>query len=472
MMNNSEKEAIDNLVKNAFSNLLYIVPPLNIAMAVKDISVAAWTLYNEKSNTPQATAAKFDLILGIFCMVPGVGSPVRTSFKTILKNPEFYGPLLFDIVTLIIEKANASGKLNSKIPINPEGLLNELINVQNLNKNLDAAKQKALAEAKGSVFSKWFDVTGTVNTCFDFVKRELSSIISLFIPIVQSAILKSKQRKNAGSKGKDSKDNHDNNKPKDNPTSTGSRVPLKERIKNTKINANAFTGGVGEHIADYYCLEKLGWGKGFWVKHDMATNGNWTKPVLEVGGKLNERGKLNKLESVGNESGIDGFWYVKDPKQNGGKKYAIVEAKASMSSLGYSPKGVGSSLGSTVRKDASGNYIVQMSHDWIEDRINTLGRSNGIPSSVYDEFRVLKKGMYKKLYRRHITFSALHEPSNQVGVKHAEALFALLTGSFDEKIHAHIQHDQANHFSNENNIQVAVQTARNNAKTAAQRKKR
>ena len=79
------------------------------------------------------------------------------------------------------------------------------------------------------------DVTGTVNTCFDFVKRELSSIISLFIPIVQSAILKSKQRKNAGSKGKDSKDNHDNNKPKDNPTSTGSRVPLKERIKNTKI---------------------------------------------------------------------------------------------------------------------------------------------------------------------------------------------------------------------------------------------
>ncbi len=213
-MNNSEKEAIDNLVKNAFSNLLYIVPPLNIAMAVKDISVAAWTLYNEKSNTPQATAAKFDLILGIFCMVPGVGSPVRTSFKTILKNPEFYGPLLFDIVTLIIEKANASGKLNSKIPINPEGLLNELINVQNLNKNLDAAKQKALAEAKGSVCSKWFDVTGTVNTCFDFVKRELSSIISLFIPIVQSAILKSKRRKNAGSKGKDSKDNHDNNKPK------------------------------------------------------------------------------------------------------------------------------------------------------------------------------------------------------------------------------------------------------------------
>ena len=87
-------------------------------------------------------------------------------------------------------------------------------------------------------------------------------------------------------------------------------------------------------------------------------------------------------------------------------------------------------------------------------------------------FRVLKKGMYKKLYRRHIIFSALHEPSNQVGVKHAEALFALLTGSFDEKIHAHIQHDQANHFSNENNFQVAVQTARNNAKTAAQRKKR
>ena len=51
-------------------------------------------------------------------------------------------------------------------------------------------------------------------------------------------------------------------------------------------------------------------------------------------------------------------------------------------------------------------------------------------------------------------------------------LVVYVDGSFDEKIHAHIQHDQANHFSNENNIQVAVQTARNNAKTAAQRKKR
>ncbi|MFM0005196.1 MULTISPECIES: hypothetical protein [Paraburkholderia] len=89
------------------------------------------------------------------------------------------------------------------------------------------------------------------------------------------------------------------------------------------------TGILGEHIADYYCYETLGWGKG-WEAHDQGLLGKWShEPGAEMPGKLNDHGKLNKLFDLRPRGhGIDGVWRA-NPGTNEGKPFAIVEAKSS-----------------------------------------------------------------------------------------------------------------------------------------------
>ena len=488
-----EQSAIEGIIKDAFSNIAYIVPPLNIAMGVVDITKAAWTLYN--GSKAAAMQAKLDLILGIICVIPGAGAPIRTTFKSLLRNPTLYGPILFDIITVIIEKINAANILSYKIPINPEALLRQVINEKEIKAYFEEARKAALDKAKDSVFSRWFDVSGTINTCFNFVSNNLSDIIGVFTPIVLNSIGASKKKRaNAGIKGETKPKNKkkadtpdkkpDNNKKSDthkkpsdqktktstknNPTKSPSKGKKQDKVTTKKFNlVNAAIGGVGEHIADYYCLEHLGWGKGQWQAHDNGVKGNWTQlPNSINGGKLNERGKLKVLQPVSNDTGIDGFWRA--PVNNTNKKYAVVEAKASASSLAYSPKGVGKFLGKTVDKDKSGNFVVQMSHDWIEKRL--IRMQVQLPKDVRIDFSI-PSGRWKSLYRRHIVFVPLQLPST-TGFEHAEALIAKIAG---EPPKNHMDHSNKNtgisYFSHEGNINVSVQTARNQASTSNKRKR-
>ena len=92
---------------------------------------------------------------------------------------------------------------------------------------------------------------------------------------------------------------------------------------------SGITGILGEHIADYYCYEKLHWGMG-WIGHDQGYLGRWSsQPGAETLGKLNDHGKLNKLFDLRPRGhGIDGVWRAR-PETNDGKPFAIVEAKSS-----------------------------------------------------------------------------------------------------------------------------------------------
>jgi hypothetical protein len=97
---------------------------------------------------------------------------------------------------------------------------------------------------------------------------------------------------------------------------------------------NAALGVSGEHIADYICAQKFGWGRG-WKAHDKGGQGTWSaKPdkdtvgKLSLGGKPKVRHALYKLTDGSNGVGLDAVWRAQG--NNNGKPYAIVEAKASV----------------------------------------------------------------------------------------------------------------------------------------------
>jgi len=62
----------------------------------------------------------------------------------------------------------------------------------------------------------------------------------------------------------------------------------------------------------------------------------------------------------------------------------------------------------TVDKDKSGNFVVQMSHDWIEKRIRKILLQ--LPLDVQKDFGGTAT-KWKTLYRRHIVFVPLQLPS-------------------------------------------------------------
>lgn len=463
-----EQKAIQSLLVD----MVAVVPPLNIAMGIKDITSVGWDLYRKNyKNKEEENALKVELILGTICLIPGAGAPVRTTFKQLIRNPDVYAPLMFEIITLIIEKANVQLKKNGIQPIafNPEALLNQMVDTGRLKSYLEQGRQAALKSAKDSVFGRWFDVSGTINTCFDFLESNLISCIQLLRPHVLGAITKSKARVNNSAMHRIPDKNTpkaQQNTPKaqeksgqDRPTKTVSAGKMKERIQTAYPKlANSFGGGVGEHIADYYCLETLGWGKGNWIRHDEYTNGKW-KAGADAR-KLNDRGKLKKLQPIGNDIGIDGFWKA-NPATNGGKPYAVVEAKASMSHMGQQSN-LAKMMGVLAAKE-NGKHVVQMDHVWIQKRVSDLLKAGLLPISVQADLGKKRKN-WKTLYRRHIIFTALQIPETD-GWKHAEAL---LNGYVESK---HRSHQPTKHISNEREINALIRTARNNAEAEERRHK-
>jgi hypothetical protein len=127
---------------------------------------------------------------------------------------------------------------------------------------------------------------------------------------------------------------------------------------------NAALGVSGEHIADYICANKFGWGQA-WSGHDKGAAGSWrTKPGTTNPGKLSKGGSpkvtgvLYKLTDGANGTGLDAVWRAEG--HNEGKPYAIVEAKASTDEdakkfqrLAKRKPGITSKLGVSGAVDAS-----------------------------------------------------------------------------------------------------------------------
>ncbi|MCO6524282.1 MAG: hypothetical protein J6562_04580 [Candidatus Schmidhempelia sp.] len=242
------------------------------------------------------------------------------------------------------------------------------------------------------------------------------------------------------------------------PTVTKSRGNLTARIKSqfNNINMNFVIGGVGEHIADYYCLEELGWGKGQWEGHDKGKQGKWrSMPGSLYLGKLNNGKKLKHNSEIGNESGIDGFWRA-DPLTNQGKKYAVVEVKATAGVARPTTKYVASRLG-VLKVTDKGKPIVQMSYKWINDRIK-IESSKLRGDSLTDINNAIIRKNLQSLYCRHIiVVSLLFEP----GLSHIEALLDDTKTDLDHVVHHGVVIHKYGEPTIENIIQAKHQRLKN-----------
>ncbi len=111
-------------------------------------------------------------------------------------------------------------------------------------------------------------------------------------------------------------------------------------------------GIVGEHIADYHCIEGKGWASG-WSAHDKGHEGRWeVSPLsnLTTPGKLNDGTIPMQLTLQGPRGrGIDGLWRK---KATGPQKYGVVEAKCYMNPV----QSLGNMLDDVFDKDEYDTY--------------------------------------------------------------------------------------------------------------------
>ncbi|WP_334326367.1 hypothetical protein [Gilliamella apicola] len=436
-----EEEELNQKEQNAYAEIMgdmvYAVassiPPLSFVVAVSEVTKAAWDLYGAKDNSPEASQAKFQLLMGIICVIPGIGGGFRLAFKSLIRKPQYYGPVMFDVVVAILEEANR--KFNMNLPLNPEKYLTQMIDVPTLQNYLDDIRVKSVAELEKYTFARWAGLPGILDEFLRSLSGQLTTIIEdVLAPAVRIAIERSiMHRKNsAGTSNVTTKKTNTTNKGSSKPTVTRSRGNLRARIQSEfkNININFVIGGVGEHIADYYCLERLGWGKDQWDGHDKAQQGKWKKlPSASYLGKLNNNKKLKRNSAINNETGIDGFWRA-DPINNQYKKYAVVEAKATMGVARATTKYVASRLGVLAGK-YKGKPVIQMDHYWIGLRIITEIRN--LSDDIKRDFaKINKLDQYKRMYTRHIIIaSLLVDP----GLSHIEALLDKTKSDLDHTNH-------------------------------------
>jgi hypothetical protein len=311
-----------------------LVPFLGQAINIYDTIESLLTLHNSQGAAAEAEA-KFDLVLALVGWIPGAGSGVKKTIRIVNKNPQRYAPILFDVLRRVCLKLG--------IYTSPELLLQKLF---------DAVGLKAiLGTVQTSVEKSW---------AYEQMPAEGQQVLSMTMAMVRDSLpamvllvttkllhWRGMQRNTAArSKGRSKKDPAALKPAAEHPATAkaGANSPahapgngVEKGVIGTetlRTVTNELLGMLGEHITDYFLYEKYGWGKD-WSGHDYGVSGSWeTKPGKEFPGKLNNRTKLNALRAeTAHGVGIDGVWKVQlgDP-HNGGKRYAIVESKASFRS--------------------------------------------------------------------------------------------------------------------------------------------
>lgn len=417
------KEFMSDMAKAVASSM----PPGSILLAAAEVGEATWCLYKEKDPEVRSQA-KFQLLMGIISFIPGIGGGFRLALKSLIKKPDFYGPIIFDLSIAIIEETNK--RWNYNYPLNPEGYLRKLIDAPYIRKYLNEIRIKYVAQLRQYKAARWVGLPETVDSVLGGLSNQLEDIIrNVLAPAVLAAINRALHRKNSArpsnvttkktntTTSTNTKKTNTTNKGSSKPTVTRSRGNLIARIRSKFPNITSAIGGVGEHIADYYCLEHLDWGKDQWDGHDKAQQGTWKKlPSASNLGKLNNNKKLKRNSTINNETGIDGFWRAK-LSTNRGKKYAVVEAKATTEVARATNKYVASRLGVLAGK-YKGKPIIQMDHYWIGQRIITEIRN--LSDDIKRDFSKIEKlDQYKRLYTRHIIIVSL--PVDP-GLSHINAL--------------------------------------------------
>ncbi|WP_126223562.1 hypothetical protein [Burkholderia ambifaria] len=327
-MNESDQQAIEDAVKEiGWSMATNAVPLFYVAQNVYDTTESVWTVWNARESADEMTKieAGIDLVFAVVGWVPVVGAGVKRTFRLVNHKSEIYGPLLFDILRLVLQQAH--------IQTSPDALIDKLFDASGV--------KQYLTEAREHIQKSWLyrEMPSAMQVTFmqalTFVETNLPYWLAQFVQrkllhwrkkqpnsSAVSTLDEHRTTEKPGAKGEEAKAGHDR------PVPTSSRGVVNAKLAVTDITTS-ITGILGEHIGDYYCYEKLNWGNG-WKNHDKGLNGKWSEqPGLRVMGKLNDKGKLNKLFDFNARGhGIDGVWRAA-PVSNQAKDFAIVEIKAS-----------------------------------------------------------------------------------------------------------------------------------------------
>ncbi|KVP96835.1 hypothetical protein WJ97_13225 [Burkholderia ubonensis] len=327
-MNANDQQAIEDAVKEiGLSMASNAFPLFYVAQNVYDTTESVWTVWNARESADEMTKieAGIDLVFAVVGWVPVVGAGVKRTFRLVNHKSEIYGPLLFDILRLVLQRAH--------VQTSPDALIDKLFNATGV--------KKYLTEAREHIQKSWLyqempsSVQATFMQALTFVETNLPYWLAQFVQrkllhwrkkqpnsSAVSTLDEHRTTEKPGAKGEEAKAGHDR------PVPTPSRGVVNAKLAVTDITTE-ITGILGEHIGDYYCYEKLKWGHG-WKDHDKGLSGKWSEqPGLRVMGKLNDKGKLNKLfDPKARGHGIDGVWRAA-PFSNQTKDYAIVEIKAS-----------------------------------------------------------------------------------------------------------------------------------------------
>jgi hypothetical protein len=319
------KEAAIDLGKGI---ALGLIPFLGQAIDAYDTVESSITLYQSKTDEEKENA-QFDFLLALVGWIPGPGDGVKKSLRIVNRDPERFAPVLYDLLRFVLQECG--------IETSPETLLEEIFNAEKLKAQIDAIKEgvedagvfKALPESMQSA-----------------VKNTLifaSTNMPVLVGVVEKRLKKWRGKQRNSSANAQTRGPAKNQPPEARNADTaknGKDAPTNGHA-NTSVNAtmgmqspenlvSASAGVSGEHMADYICVSDFGWGRN-WDGHDKGAQGKWKngKPNKEVIGKLSKGGVLYKLSDGVNGRGIDAVWRADG--HNNSKRYAIVEAKATLS---------------------------------------------------------------------------------------------------------------------------------------------
>ncbi|MCB2250744.1 hypothetical protein KTQ74_02470 [Pseudomonas chlororaphis] len=476
------KEAAVELAKGI---ALGAVPFLGQAIDAYDTVESSIVLYKAKTADGKEDA-KFDLLMAVIGWIPGPGDGLKKSLRIVNRDPQRFAPVLFDLLRFVLQECG--------VKTSPEELLKQIFDASKLRAELD----DIISGVKGS--STFQSLPNWTQSAVVTVLATARDNMPEMIGIVEKRLLKwkgmqrnssamssgsSKPAKGKKPAGKDpAVATQGNNGANGTHSNTGEKSKL---ARATYHISNEGLGVSGEHIADYMCADVLGWGKD-WDGHDKGAEGKWLsgKPGADRMGKISKGGTrkawniLYKLTDPANGTGIDAVWRA-DPLTNGHKKFAIVEAKASLnedapkfmrkpgntrqpsivSKLGVNgpdaatllepieepavttgkrggaPQRTGkrtaSPSGSKEKPTVSGKtVIVQMSVEWIAKNI-----AKSVPEGLVDEVNFS--------YSRHLFYSPLYIGSSET---HAKARFEKTASE------SHAEHD-AIHYK-EQAVKAAV----------------
>ncbi|RMV27346.1 hypothetical protein ALP13_00850 [Pseudomonas syringae pv. maculicola] len=267
--------------------------------------------------------------------IPRPGDGLKKSLRIVNKDPERYAPVLFDLLRFVLQECG--------IKTSPEELLKQVFNAGKLTADVD----QIITGVKGS--STFQNLPNWAKTSVVTVLAASRDNMPAIVGIVEKRLVKWKgmqRNSSAASSGS----NHPKRAEKPGNKDAAVAAQGKEGASSTHSNQveasriglqspssilNEGLGVSGEHIADYICAVEFGWGKD-WDGHDKGADGKWLEGLpsaskmgkLSAGGSPKARHVLYKLTDGANGTGIDAIWRA-NPANNGGEKFAIVEAKAS-----------------------------------------------------------------------------------------------------------------------------------------------